>query len=200
MAEADEGRPVVNIQGELVALGPLRRDLVPLYHRWDNDLLTSRNRGTSLRPVTFEEAMAGYERVASDSASSAWFTLYELSTWRPIGLTWWDEINYRDRTAAYSIFIGETETRGKGYGTEATRLMLDYAFTVLGLHNVMLITAEFNTGGLRAYKKAGFREFGRRRQSYPVGGKLWDDIYMECLATEFESSVLARTFAPAEPG
>ena len=42
--------------------------------------------------------------------------------------------------------------------------MLDYAFAALGLHSLMLTVSEFNLTGRRAYKKAGFKEFGRRRQ------------------------------------
>jgi RimJ/RimL family protein N-acetyltransferase len=74
--------------------------------------------------------------------------------------------------------------------------MLDYAFSALGLHNVMLLVFEFNRAGRRAYEKAGFREFGRRRQCRAGGGRLWDIIYMECLSTEFTSPLLARTLAP----
>ena len=47
----------------------------------------------------------------------------------------------------------------------AMRLLLDYAFTVLGLHSVMLTVVEYNHAGRRCYEKAGFREMGRRRES-----------------------------------
>jgi diamine N-acetyltransferase len=86
------------------------------------------------------------------------------------------------------IAIGAANCRGQGYGTEATRLMLDYAFNGLGLHSVMLTVYATNPAGLRAYTKAGFREIGRRRQSYLQGGTLWDTIYMDCLARDFDGS------------
>jgi len=108
-------------------------------------------------------------------------------------------VDYRNRTANFGIFIGEAEVRGKGYGTEATRLTLDHALTALGLHNVMLTVAEFNLAGQRAYARAGFHEFGRRRQCRWLGGRLWDDVYMDCLSTSFESPVLARIFVPDAP-
>jgi RimJ/RimL family protein N-acetyltransferase len=131
-------RPLVNIVGEKVALGPMRRDLVPLYQKWDT-------------------------------------------------------------TAEYGIVIGEQDCQGKGYGTEVTRLMLDYAFTVLGLHNILLTVVEYNLAGIHAYEKAGFRLIGRRRQAKWMNRKLWDVIYMDCLSTEFESPVLGRLFVPDEP-
>ena len=48
---------------------------------------------------------------------------------------------------------------------------------------------------MRAYEKAGFKEFARRRQSRRSGGELRDEIFMQCLGDEFESPVLGRTFA-----
>jgi RimJ/RimL family protein N-acetyltransferase len=95
--------------------------------------------------------------------------------------------------------IGEVEHRGKGLGTEATKLTLDYAFTTLGLHNVMLTVYEFNLAGFRAYEKAGFRECGRRRECHWMGGRFWDEIYMDCLVTEFSSPVLGGIFVPDPP-
>jgi RimJ/RimL family protein N-acetyltransferase len=66
-------------------------------------------------------------------------------------------------------------------------LLLDYAFSVLGLHNVMLDVAGYNERAIRAYRRAGFREIGRRRQSYRLGDRVYDQVFMDCLATEFES-------------
>ena len=53
--------------------------------------------------------------------------------------------------------------------------------------------------GLRAYEKAGFKQIGRRRECRVMGGKVYDEIYMDCLASEFESPVLGRVFAPDAP-
>jgi Acetyltransferase (GNAT) domain len=69
---------------------------------------------------------------------------YDRETLRPIGNTGPRSVDHRNRTATFGILIGEPECGGKGYGTESTRLMLDYAFTVLGLHNVMLTGLESN--------------------------------------------------------
>ena len=183
-------RPIVNVVGELVALGPHRRDLLPTYQRWVNDFDTLRTLGTlgdvAPGPTTLEQEAAWYE---GPDANEARFTIYERATWRPIGTTRLGGIDHRNRTATFGIVIGEADARGKGYGTETARLMLDYAFTALGLHSVMLVVAEFNLAGRRAYENAGFRECGR----------LWDAVYMDCLATEFASPVLSRVFVPDEP-
>lgn len=187
-------QPILNIVGELVALGPLRKELLPLYERWINDFGTVRTLSLPPRPMTTEQEQDWYERVARSEGDTP-FTIYEREGLRPIGNTTLAEIDFRNRSAIYGIVIGEPDARGKGYGTETTRLMLDYAFTALGLHNVMLTVFEFNAG-VRAYEKAGFRECGRRRECQMMGGKLWDEIYMECLSTDFESPVLGRVFRP----
>ena len=186
--------PILNIIGDLVALGPLRRDLVVLYQRWINNLGTVRTLSIMPRPMTEEQQGEWYE-VASKSQTDVPFTIYERSTMHPIGNTVLAEIDLRNRSAMFGILIGDPDARGKGYGTETTRLILDYAFTALGLHNVMLTVFEFNPAGIRAYEKAGYRECGRRRECRMMGGKLWDEIYMECLSTDFQSPVLGQTFS-----
>ena len=193
--------PIVNIRGERVALGPLRRDLIPLYLRWTNDFAVMRTFGLPIPRSREHESFGGgafYERVLA-SAGAAWFTIYELATLRPIGHTDLFDIDHRNRTATFGIMIGEADCRGRGYGTEATWLMLDYAFGALGLHSVMLETDGYNLAGQRAYARAGFREFGRRRECQLLNGKLWDVVYMECLASEFASPVPGRIVAPDAP-
>jgi diamine N-acetyltransferase len=193
-AETRPASPIVNIVGEQIALGPIRRDLLPVYQRWLNDFTARRNLGAAPGPMTLEAETAWYDGVTS--AGETVFTIYERATWRPIGNCGLLDVNHRNRTAEFGLLIGEVDARGKGYGTEATRLMLDYAFTALGIHNLMLRVFAYNLAGIRTYQKAGFREFGRRREAVWMGGRLWDTVYMECLATEFTSPVLADIFAP----
>ena len=190
-------RPILNIEGELVALGPLRRELLPLYQRWINNLGTTRTLDLPPYPMTMEKEQDWFDR-QSRVENSVPFTIYERETLRPIGNTGLDGVDYRNRSATFGILIGEPECRGKGYGTETARLMLDYAFTSLGLHNVTLNVFEFNPAGIRAYTKAGFKEIGRRRQCRLMGGKLWDDVYMDCLSSEFEGSVLRGIYTQDE--
>jgi RimJ/RimL family protein N-acetyltransferase len=195
--EAIPERPLLLVDGEKVGLGPHRRELIPLYQRWMNDFGTLRTLGVAPMPMTLERETAWYESVAAATAPN--FTIYERATWRPIGTTSLMEVDRENRSAEFGILIGEAAYRGRGFGTETTRLMLDYAFTALGLHSVMLRVFEFNLAGQRAYSRAGFREFGRRRQSKLMGGRLWDTVYMECLASEFTGSVLANLLASDVP-
>ena len=192
--------PIFNIVGNKVALGPLCKDLLPTYTRWMNNFRTLRTMGVPPRPLTLGQEEQWYAGATAGSEASSEFTIYERNTERAIGNCGLHGIDYRNRTAEFGIIIGEPDARGKGYGTEATQLMLGYAFTALGLHNVMLRVFAYNPAGVRAYTKAGFKEFGRRRESQFMGGKYWDVIHMECLASEWgPSPVLAEIFKPDEP-
>jgi RimJ/RimL family protein N-acetyltransferase len=182
--------PLLNIIGESVALGPLRRDLVPLYQRWLNDLRNGRNFMDTPEPWTVERATALFDARSAASDEFVIFTIYARPDLNPIGYTMLDGISFRHRSAEFSIHIGEGAAHGKGYGTETTRLMLDYAFHWLGLRSVFLTVAEYNLAGMRAYQRAGFRECGRRRQAWQMGGRFWDEITMDCLAAEFASAPL----------
>lgn len=196
--EQDQSQPILNIIGEKVALGPLRRDLIPLYARWRNDFYVQRTFGDLPRPASIEDRTKWFENQAT-TTDAHWFTIYEKETLRPIGITDLFNVDFRWRVCSFGMMIGEADGRGKGYGTEVVRLMLDYAFTALGLNNVMLSVAEYNLAGRRAYEKAGFKEFGRRREADIMNGVVYDEVYMDCIASEFESPVLGRIFVPDVP-
>jgi|DewCreStandDraft_1066081.scaffolds.fasta_scaffold03385_4 RimJ/RimL family protein N-acetyltransferase len=184
--------PIVNIVGERVALGPLRRDLLPLYLRWINDFTVTRYLGPGAwRPWTYEAETAWYDRVSRGEGREVVFQIYERATLRPIGTAGLHAIDHRHGTAEFGLLIGERDCWGQGYGTETTRLVLDYGFTALGLHSIMLRVVSANTRAVRAYTRAGFRPIGRWRQAVRLGDRRYDVILMDCLATEFQSPVLA---------
>ena len=191
MDQASE-QPIINVQGEKVALGPLRRDLLPLYQKWINDFEVTLTLDVGWHPMTWQAEDAWYQRSITGNERQAHFTIYERATFRPIGNTDLRDIDHRHGTAEFGILIGEKDCWGKGYGTEATTLMLDYGFTGLGLHNIMLRVYSMNERAIRAYTRAGFRVIGRRREARRVGGRAYDVLWMDCLATEFRSTMLHR--------
>jgi RimJ/RimL family protein N-acetyltransferase len=192
---SSEPEPILNVVGERVALGPMRRDLLQLYSRWANDFKVMGTVTPTLRPLPLESEQAWYDR-AVDDEQLARFTIYVREKLRPVGTTSLFGIHHGNRTATFGILIGEQECWNRGYGTEATRLMLDYGFTALGLHNIMLCVRSWNVGGIRAYERAGFKEIGRRREAIRVGGRAYDEVFMDCLACEFQSPVLGGLLLP----
>ena len=96
---------------------------------------------SQVRPTTAEVLAWSFDE-AAQARDEVHFTIYERSSLRPIGGTNLYEI--RGRTAMFAISIGQKECWGKGYGAEATRLVLDYGFSALGLYNVMLTVYSHN--------------------------------------------------------
>jgi RimJ/RimL family protein N-acetyltransferase len=187
----DNDRPILNITGDRVALGPLRDEHFTQIAHWENDYATERfftvpgpRRLADIRRNFTEGDLAG--------PTSVVFALYEAATLRFIGLAGLFNLDHLSRTAEFFILIGPADARGRGYGVEATRLVLDHAFIALGLVSVRLVVFSYNPGAMRTYEKAGFKPAGVLRRNKMMGGKLWDTILMDILAEEFESPVLAR--------
>lgn len=169
-------------------MGPFEREFLPYYQQWINDFEVTRYFLSWLGPRMREEREAWYARLSQGDATGVDFLMYERATMRPIGYTTLEDIDYFHRCANYGILIGEKDCWNKGYGTEATRLMLAYAFRTLHLHNVMLKVDSGNERAIRAYVRAGFREIGRRREVRWVDGVIMDQVFMDCLATDFASN------------
>ena len=90
----------------------------------------------------------------------------------------------KDRCATIGIALGRDHI-GRGYGTDAMRVIVDYGFRELSLHRIQLDVAPFNLAGVRAYEKAGFVEEGRRRQSVWHDGRWYDEVMMSILEREW---------------
>lgn len=83
------------------------------------------------------------------------------------------------------IGLGERDYWGKGYGTEAMKLILRFAFVELGLHRVSLDVFEYNPRGVKSYEKAGFRHEGRVRETILRDGRRSDVFFMGVLREEW---------------
>jgi diamine N-acetyltransferase len=196
-AEEPKQEPPILVSGERVGLGPLRRDLIPTYARWQSDLEVLRGVGLRGQVPRVETTQAWYEQATSPECTDVHFTVYDLDDLAPVGTALLVRVDQHAGTAEFGITIGER--RSQGLGTEATRLVLDWAFTVMGLHNILLVTFSWNLPAIRAYTKAGFREIGRRRGAVVTLGRRYDQVLMDAVAEEFTDSVLAAQ-APPEGG
>jgi RimJ/RimL family protein N-acetyltransferase len=84
--------------------------------------------------------------------------------------------------------LGEKAYWGQGFGTDATRTALAFAFGELNLHRVELEVFDFNPRAMRCYEKAGFRYEGIRRQAFFRNGRYHDIHLMAILDSEFVGS------------
>ena len=119
------------------------------------------------------------ERGAKSEPEVVEFTVYDRADAAPVGTVGLLDIVHAHGTAEFAIALGER--RGQGLGTEATRLVLDYAFHVLQLRNVLLETLEWNAAGIAAYERAGFRRIGVRRGARISRGRPTDVVLMDAI-------------------
>lgn len=110
--------------------------------------------------------------------------IVEFETDKPIGSVYVRDIDMEHKKAEYGIFIGELDYLGKGYGTEAAELMIDYAFEYLGLHKLMLRVYAENERAIKSYEKAGFVKEAYLKDDVCVQGKYRDIVLMAIINKE----------------
>ncbi len=96
-------------------------------------------------------------------------------------------ISVVNRRAAVGIGIFDRDEWGKGYGTEAMRLVLDYAFGELKLNRVELATAVENVRAVRSYEKCGFVREGLLREHCLIDGQPSDSVTMAVLRSDWQA-------------
>lgn len=174
--------------GERIYLSIMNIEDAEKFVEWFCDFRTTDGIGKSSSIVTIESEKEWLENSLKNNDFV--FSIIDLKKDELIGNCSIMNINQKDRCAEVGIFIGDEEYRSKGYGTEALKLLLDYGFNYLNLNNIELHVMSFNERAINCYKKVGFKEYGRRRESYFLNGKYYDRIGMDILAREFEGSYI----------
>jgi [ribosomal protein S5]-alanine N-acetyltransferase len=177
------------LKSERLGFVTLIREDIPTMTAWFQNLeYGAYLMGSGHRPLTLEAEMKWFEENATPSQSLITFGILELETQRLIGTCGLMDLNLVNGIATLGIGIGETEFWGKGYGTEAVKLLVEYGMFFLNLHNIKLEVFGFNPRAMRAYEKAGFSLVGRRRAAYVLGGERYDDIIMDITRDEVDPS------------
>ncbi len=169
--------------GDRIYLRPIEPEDLPLIQRWINDPEIRILEGEVL-PTSISDEKEWLENLYKDK-SKVWFVVALKDNDKMIGTGGFLRIYYIWRNADLSIMIGEKEEWGKGYGTEAIRLLLNYGFEALNFHRISLGVFDFNKRAIRAYKKAGFKKEGVLRDGYYCNSKYHDVIMMSILEDEF---------------
>ena len=161
------------------------------FRRWYSDPDVARLTRYQDGPMRAEEIERFFAArvVGTDSLAMA---VHVRGTDQLIGTCAFSQLDGDNGSALFHITIGEKDCWGLGYGTEATRLMLDHAFGKLGLHRVGLSVFAFNERALRAYRRVGFTVEGRSRQAIWREGRYWDEIAMSILDEEWRTSRAER--------
>ena len=169
--------------GKRVYLRALEKEDLIYIRKWSNDHEIRKLTG---EVVSMSQADADkfLERVYSDNTRE-WFVIVVKENDRVIGETGLLRMFPAWRTTDISIIIGEKEAWGKGYGTEAILLLLDYAFRCLNFHRVAIGVVGFNKRAISFWKKIGFKKEGVQRDGYYYNHKYFDFVMMSILEDEF---------------
>lgn len=183
------------LDGQSVTLRRHAPQNVSAFRRWYADpeiARLARYQQAPMRPDEIERFFAA--RVVGPDALA--MAVHERTTNRLIGTCAFSQLDGDNGSALYHITIGESDAWGRGYGTEATRLMVDHAFGALGLHRIALFVFEFNERAIRAYRRVGFVVEGRSRESVWRDGRWWDELAMSILESDWRRA--RRACAPTE--
>ena len=173
--------------GERVRLRGLCEDDLPTLAKWEMDAGRLATLSSWVAPPS--EA-AAKERIAKWSANEKDDVGFAIETLDDppvlVGhIALWGA-RPKDRQGSIGIALGR-EYIGRGYGTDAMRVIVDYGFREMGLHRIQLDVAPFNPAAIRAYEKAGFVEEGRHRESVWHDGRWYDEVLMSILDREWSA-------------
>lgn len=178
----------VILTGKRVQLRPITVEDAPAMFASLSDEETMRLTGTQ-ENFTFEQVENHCRRVAeADDRADFAITLKDAGDY--IGEVVLNEIDDRNRTASFRIALAGKKWFGRGFGTEATRLILAYGFKTLNLHRIELEVYDFNPRAQHVYEKVGFVPEGIRRDALLWEGKYQNAIIMSILEDEFLETVL----------
>lgn len=170
--------------GDKIYLRPLEKADAPKLVPWVNDPDVTRNL-TFYRPMNGAVEEQFIEKSAQDDAAVV-VGIAEKTEDQLIGVCGLQQIDWRCRRGLLGVMVGEKAEWGKGYGSEATRLLIGHGFHTLNLNRIWLHVYEYNAAALHIYQKLGFQREGALRQDTYRDGRYWDTIVMGLLRPEWE--------------
>jgi len=177
------------LKGEKVLLRPLKRTDIANFLNWFNDVEVTQYLNFYL-PMTEMAEEKWIEDAGSriQAGTDVGFVIeaIEGDSAKPIGSIGLAGINPKDHGASLGITIGEKDYWGNGYGTEATRRILDYGFQQLNLHRISSSAFAFNERSIRLHKKVGFKEEGLQREAIFKNGQFHDLVMFGILWGEWK--------------
>lgn len=165
----------VRVIGEKIYLRPITLEDTDLVVKWRNNEKVVQN-FIYRKPISREEHICWMEqKVATGRVIQ--FIICDLQTDKPLGVVYIQNIEEEHSKAEEGIFLGEEEAFGKGIGTEAARLMVRYAFEILGLHKLSARVLAYNMASRRMHEGAGYEQEAYFKQELYLDGKYEDLIF-----------------------
>ncbi len=163
----------MNILGKLVRLRAVEEGDIPQLHQWANDPEIWYMLGGWHFPYSMESQKKWFLSLDADQHNLR-LAMETLDGKKLIGTGSLTDIIWKDGRAEAGMMLGEKETMGKGYGTDALLALVRYAFEELRLARVNGSIIAYNEASLPIGEKFGFKDEGRRRNWFYRKGRHWD--------------------------
>ncbi|MGI9016188.1 MAG: GNAT family N-acetyltransferase [Euzebya sp.] len=187
-----DSRPVIPrrlLVGTLVRLGAIREVDVDALVAWTEDGRADRLGGSGPSYPWPETAQKSWWADRLKSTQDHHFAIRLLDEHNSlVGTLGFTSIEWSNRVAELSITVPDPSRWGKGYGTEAISLAVEFGFEEMNLHRIQLSVFSYNTRALRAYERVGFVREGVLREYLARDGRRHDMIVLGLLAEEWRAS------------
>ncbi len=180
-------------ESENICLAPIDHEKdAEIESRWTHDAgymrLISLDPARPLSPAQVKKRYEKIEKEVDEDKNLFYFTIRMRGDDRLIGFAEVHWIGWSNGTGHVRLGIGDPEDRLHGYGTEALRLLLRFAFEELNLYRLTAMIPEYNALALHVAEKAGFTPEVHRRQAVQRDGRRWDLIHMGILKDEWKGA------------
>lgn len=158
-----------------------------LMTREDTDLIIKWRNSDAVRSSFIYQALFTREshenwiRTKVETGQVVQMIICDIATDKPLGSVYIRDIDRDHNKAEYGIFIGEADARGRGVGSAAAKLMLEYCFGEEKLHRVYLRVLAENARAIRSYEKAGFVQEGYLKDDVCINGQYRDVVWMAAI-------------------
>ncbi len=177
-------RPVF-LEGKNIFLSPLsKEDDFRDYAQWLNDQGITLFMGSGRFPSTVD-TLKDYIGRYNNNKNGMLLGIFSKKTPKHIGNITLHQIDWKDRHGEIGIIMGDKKSGGKGYATEAIKLIVKHAFKNLNLHKLYAGVIEGNEASERVFEKIGFKLEGKLRKHFYLNGKYLDCYRMGFLKSEY---------------
>ncbi len=171
-------------EGDFVRLREYHKEDIPIAWKYVNDWEVKKYLipGTPF-PWKFEEEEKWYEELSAKREDNYSFAIERKSDNQYIGGCGINDLDWKNSVATVGIFLGKNFL-SQGYGTDAMNVLVDFIFSEMNIHKVMLYVYAFNERAVKSYQKVGFKIEGTLRSQIFREGKYHDEIVMGILKEE----------------
>lgn len=176
---------------EDIILAPIDHEKDPeVESRWTHDSEYQRmfqpDPALPQSPAQVKKRYEKIEKDAEEHRGNFYYTIRMKSDERLVGFAELYWIDWSNGGAWLRLGIGDPADRRKGYGEQALRLLINFAFNELNLYRLSVVIPEYNTAALGLFCKLGFVEEVRQREAINRYGRYWDQLHLGLLREEWQ--------------